>query len=264
MFIILLVSGLRREYYLGPRGTEDYPSLRLRRTETYREDYFAHQLLNTHTQKIQNREGEEEAEMNAFEDLEVDEDEEEEGEIQPQAAGGLFGRKSKKELNQSIQFLREVDDEDDMIDYSDEYVRGGNKVKNPMQAKQNLLHLVSTEIVLNTHLHDELTCFRSVFESWNQLLPHDTILTVLEFLGVSEQWQAFFRTFLEAPLKFMDDPESEPRLRRRGTPGSHTLSHVFGEVVFACLDFSVYKATDGGELHRLYDDIWFWSNDYGM
>lgn len=131
-----------------------------------------------------------------------------------------------------------------------------------MAAKQKLLHIVATEIVLNTRLHGELTCFRSNFESWNPLLPHETILTVIEFFGVSKKWRGFFETFLQAPLKFTDDKSSTPRLRRRGTPGSHALSDVFGEVVLACLDFAVNQATDGEMMYRLYDDIWFWSKDY--
>ena len=93
-------------------------------------------------------------------------------------------------------------------------------------------------------------------------MPHDTILTVLKFLGVSDKWLTFFKTYLQAPLKFMDDEGAAPRLRRRGMPGSHALSDVFGECVLACLDFSVNQATGGGMLHRLYDDIWFWSKDY--
>jgi hypothetical protein len=101
-----------------------------------------------------------------------------------------------------------------------------------------------------------------VFDSWNPLLPHDTILTVLEFLGVSDTWRTFFKKFLQAPLKFMDDEDAAPRLRRRGMPGSHALSDVFGECIFSCLDYSINQATDGGMLHRLYDDIWFWSEDY--
>ena len=134
-------------------------------------------------------------------------------------------------------------------------------VKRPMEAKQVLLHLASTEIITNTRLHGELTCFRTVFESWNPLLPHDSILSVLQFFGVGADWIKFFLKFLQAPLKFVDD-ESEPRLRRRGTPGSHSLSDVFGEAVLFCLDFSVNEATEGALLHRLYDDVWFWNKDY--
>lgn len=133
-----------------------------------------------------------------------------------------------------------------------------------MEAKQQLLHIVATEIVVNTRLHGELTCFRSNFESWNPLLPHETILAVLEFFGVGAKWRTFFETFLQAPLKFADEGgASSPRLRRRDTPGSHALSDVFGEVVLACLDFSVNQATGGEMMYRLYDDIWFWSKDYG-
>ncbi|KAF2704633.1 hypothetical protein K504DRAFT_461383 [Pleomassaria siparia CBS 279.74] len=140
-----------------------------------------------------------------------------------------------------------------------------NQAKKPMQAKQGLLHLLSTEIVINTRLHGEITCFRSVFESWNPLLPHESVLAVLAFFGVSEKWQVFFKTFLEAPLKFTDDDDDDsttPRPRRRGTPGSHALSDVFGEVLLFCLDFSVNQSTDGALLYRMYDDFWFWSADY--
>ncbi|KAF2185356.1 hypothetical protein K469DRAFT_688141 [Zopfia rhizophila CBS 207.26] len=134
--------------------------------------------------------------------------------------------------------------------------------KQPMKAKQDLLHLLSTEIIVNTRLYGELTCFRSVFESWNPLLPHTSVIAALEFFGVSKKWRAFFETFLQAPLKFMDDESASPRLRRRGTPGSHTLSDVFGEVVLFCLDFSINQSTDGSLLYRLCDDFWFWSPEY--
>jgi hypothetical protein len=88
-------------------------------------------------------------------------------------------------------------------------------------------------------------------------------LQVLQFFGVSDKWRVFFTKFLQAPLKFIEDGSSaEPRLRRRGTPGSHTLSDVMGESVLFCLDFAVNQATDGALLHRLYDDVWFWNKDY--
>jgi hypothetical protein len=64
-------------------------------------------------------------------------------------------------------------------------------------------------------------------------------------------------------LKFAEDDEaSQPRLRRRGMPGSHALSDVFGEVVLFCLDFAVNQNCNGALLHRLYDDVWFWNKDY--
>ncbi len=40
------------------------------------------------------------------------------------------------------------------------------------------------------------------------------------------------------------------------------MSDVLGETALFCLDFAVNQATNGGLLHRLYDDLWFWNKDY--
>lgn len=278
---------LRRQYYLGPNGTEEHPNLEEKRAKTHRNLYFAHQLLDHDMQQVDIQEGEEEAEFEEFADrprkrgrakqtarratqqmpMAMNQMTMPQMQMQSYGAQAMQTGQSSVAYRQAPKRARRMgptlfeesyDDDDDDDDADDEY----QQVKRPMEAKQNLLHLLSTEIVINRHLYGELTCFRSFFESWNPLLPHDTVLTTLEFFGVSEKWLAFFGTFLRAPLKFTDDQSSAPRLRRRGTPGSHTLSDVFGEIVLACLDFSVNQATDGGMLHRLYDDIWFWSKDY--
>lgn len=129
-----------------------------------------------------------------------------------------------------------------------------------MDTKQFLLHLLSTELLVNTRLHGEFTVSRSEFESWFPNLPHSTIMSVLSFFGVSKKWQGFFRTFLSAPLKFPDD--LEPRERKRGVPGAHALSAVCGEVILFCMDYSVNQATDGAQLYRMHDDFWLWSKDH--
>ncbi|KAL5926300.1 hypothetical protein ACKVWC_004360 [Pyricularia oryzae] len=133
----------------------------------------------------------------------------------------------------------------------------------PIHLKQSLLHIFSTDIAIETATKGEISAFHSVLKDWNPLLPHETILAVLKFLGVSSKWLDFFSSFLRAPLRFVgDDPSStEPRVRRRGTPASHQLSDVFGESVLFCLDFSVNQATDGEPLWRIKDDIWFWSSN---
>ncbi|EEY23960.1 conserved hypothetical protein [Verticillium alfalfae VaMs.102] len=131
-----------------------------------------------------------------------------------------------------------------------------------MKLKQQILHILSTEIAIGTSLHGEVTAFHSVFDSWAPLLPHQTVLAVLRFFGVSEQWLAFFQNFLEAPLKFLDDDDTvSTRKRLRGTPASHALSDLFGESILFCLDFSVNQATEGQTIWRIHDDVWFWSND---
>lgn len=273
---------LRRDYYLGPAGKEQHPNLDTQRAMTHRSRYFAYQLLDHEKQLAEVQEGEEEADFcneprpmppmtaqthPAYQPTSAQYPPAQAYNQQMQLAGVAPQRRKQAPPAYMAAHAANMA----MVlpppppplptQYSD-YDHGGSKPnKRPIQAKQDLLHLLSTEIVINTRLHGELTCFHSVFDSWNPLLPHSTILAVLEFLGVSEKWRTFFKTFLEAPLKFTDE-QSDPRPRRRGTPGSHALSDVFGEVVLACLDFSVNKATNGGMLYRLYDDIWFWSKNY--
>ncbi|KAF2726862.1 hypothetical protein EJ04DRAFT_582419 [Polyplosphaeria fusca] len=265
----------RREYYLGPQGMKTYDNLVDKRGKTYRNRYFAHQLLDYHTQGVEVQEGEEEAEYEDFaasaesmkrkrssQQAAVQHHHHMPVQVQshsyqaPAAQVPARPARAKQTARQHWNPSRTYGEPDDSDDGSNK------KAKNPIRAKQDLLHLLSTEIIMNTRLHGQLNCFRSVFESWNPLLPHDTILTVLVFFGVSDKWLAFFRKFLQAPLKFTDDGPIEPRLRQRGTPGSHNLSDVFGEAVLFCLDFSVNQVTEGNFLHRLYDDIWFWSPDY--
>jgi len=135
------------------------------------------------------------------------------------------------------------------------------KPKNPMDAKQRLLHLLSTEILVKTRLHGEITAFRSQYDAWYPSLPHATISTVLAFLGVSGKWLNFFHTFLQAPLKFQDEEEA-PRTRKRGIPGSHMLSDFLSEMVLFCLDYTVNQQSDGEVLWRMHDDIWFWSSSH--
>jgi hypothetical protein len=265
---------MRRHYFLGRQWAKTDPTLEGERDITHRSRYFAHQLLDYDTQETEIEEGEEEAEYDDY--------------VAPQkrkkgmpSAAQQAPRRSKQTAGFPMSAMRgrklarvaneeeaEEDDEDmgfglfdgDDDDYTPVATPGP---KRPMEAKQDLLHLLSTEIIINTRLHGELSCFRTVFESWNPLLPHETVLQVLQFFGVSDKWRAFFTKFLQAPLKFIEDGSSaEPRLRRRGTPGSHTLSDVMGESVLFCLDFAVNQATDGALLHRLYDDVWFWNKDY--
>ncbi|EAT85734.2 hypothetical protein SNOG_07083 [Parastagonospora nodorum SN15] len=270
---------VRRQYFMGPTWTSTHKTLEGTRDATQKNRYFVHQLLDFETQAVEVNEGEEEAEYGDHVNYPPDAKRQKrtvQRSLQSArkqtanymnltqstraelAAAGLSGR---------LQQPAEPDDSDDgdtgfglFDDNSTPPPRGPKK---PIEAKQDLLHLLSTEIILNTRLHGELSCFRTVFESWNPLLPHQTVRQVLEFFGVSDKWRSFFTKFLEAPLKFMDDgPTAETRLRRRGAPGSHTLSEVLGECVLFCLDFSINQATDGALSHRLYDDIWFWNRDY--
>jgi hypothetical protein len=148
---------------------------------------------------------------------------------------------------------------------SDEYdiVPDNHKPRSKMETKQYLLHLLSTELLINTRLHGDFTCSRSEFYSWSPSLPHSTITSVLTFFGLSQKWLSFFTTFLEAPLKFTEDgPSAETRPRKRGVPGAHALSSVCGETILFCMDYAVNQATNGANLYRMHDDFWVWDKNH--
>lgn len=247
----------RREYYLGSKSA--VYGLNLKRQKLYKTGYFVTQLLNSETQDIVIDDGDEEAKY------EPPAKRMRGGRTTQTARASTGGKAPRKQLASRAAPQDDIDmsDEDDMQFGIASYLEDedDDKPKNPMELKQSLLHLLSTEILVNTRLHGELTCVRAEFDNWNPSLPHSTIFAVLAFFGVSDKWLRFFRIFLEAPLKFVDSGE-EARMRKRGVPGSHTLSDVLGEVVLFCLDFSVNQGTQGMQLHRMHDDLWFWSRDH--
>jgi len=71
-----------------------------------------------------------------------------------------------------------IEDEDDQ--YYDDV-----NPKNTMEAKQNLLHLLSAEILIKTRLRRELIYFRSQVDALYLSLYHRTIDNVLGFFRVS-------------------------------------------------------------------------------
>jgi hypothetical protein len=129
-------------------------------------------------------------------------------------------------------------------------------------AKQTLLDRVTTEMLLSRTLYNSFTVLLSDFEWFGPSLSFDIVLAVLEFFGVPVDWLAFFRTFLEAPVRFKEDPaDAEPRTRLRGTPIGHTLSAMMGECLLFIMDFAVNQRADGLFLYRIHDDLWLWDRD---
>ncbi|KAH7325621.1 hypothetical protein B0I35DRAFT_420835 [Stachybotrys elegans] len=247
----------RLGYYLG--SFTKSPCLHTVRARIYNKKYFMAQLMNDEQQATQKMEGEEEVEVRAEADS-VGASLKRSRKAPRRQLASKAARKSVPSTAPIIAFRDEeagFDDETDLEDGEDD----GNF--NPMELKQKILHLLSAEMTINKRLYGEMSAFHSVFESWDTLLPHGTILTVLKFLGVSQDWLHFFTKFLEAPLRFMDDDADAPvRKRRRGTPVHHVLSDVVGEATLFCLDFAVNQATDGQVLWRVRDDVWFWSRDH--
>ena len=259
---VTILARKRREYFLGPQQKK--PSAQSKRQGLHKSIFFMSQLPDSELQDQAEVEGDEEAEYD----------------IRPakrtrtlQTARKSTGGNSQMQIaNQRMQmsaaaFSRPVgpgefppsgadDDENDEYDLENK----DDKPTSPMETKQFLLHLLSTEMLVNTRLYGEFTCARSEFDSWGPSLPHSTIHSVLSFFGLSKKWLGFFRRFLEVPLKFVEDGTSaQPRTRRRGAPGAHSLSLICGEVILFCMDYAVNQHADKAQLYRLHDDFWIWS-----
>ena len=277
---IPMLARKRREYFLGPQ--EKKPSAQSKRQGLYKSIWFMSQLPDSEWQDQTAVEGDEEAEYDtrhAKRARTMQTARKSTGGMAPRISAAAQSYQTQQMPSQSLgraprrqlaskaarrsapslpyDYHNDVDDlDDDMDDEAD-------KPKSPMETKQFLLHLLSTEMLVNTHLHGEFTCARSEFESWSPSLPHSTIHSVLSFFGLSKKWLGFFRKFLEAPLKFVEDGSSaETRTRKRGAPGAHSLSLICGEVILFCMDYAVNQHANGAQLYRMHDDFWIWSSSH--
>lgn len=129
----------------------------------------------------------------------------------------------------------------------------------PAVIKRELLHIMTTECYLNQAVHGSHATVRSDLEWFGPSLPHTSILTVFEFMGMSNTWLEFFKAFLAAPIRFPG--ETEARVRKRGTPISYSLSVICGEAIMFIMDFAVNRRADGLYLYRMHDDLWIWDAD---
>ncbi|PNS17889.1 hypothetical protein CAC42_3848 [Sphaceloma murrayae] len=176
---------------------------------------------------------------------------------------------------QSIETLREVEFadqyfltqmpggiEDGTRDYNgDDDEEDDSKGKTPVELKQELMELLTVDMLLGLEVQGEFCVFQSDFTWFGPSLPHATILAVLRFFGFKDYIISFCQAFLETPLVFAQDgPDAVPNTRKAGAPMSHALSDVFGELILFCLDFAVNRATQGQKLYRMHDDLWFWGS----
>jgi len=174
-------------------------------------------------------------------------------------------RDSRLQAYQKTYFMTQLPDNDlDNRSYDAESANGEQAaaLRASFATKQSLLRLVTTEMLLNTKVYGEFLVLQSDFKWFGPSLPHDTVFAVLEFLGVPEKWLRFFKTFLEAPVAFAQDgPGAQVRTRACGVPMSLVLSDALSEAVLFCLDFAVNKRTQGANLYRFHDDLWFWGQE---
>lgn len=242
----------RLDYYLGrvPRRR----SLQKERQKIHSRDYFVAKLLKRVDEVTETADGEVEAEYEDF----ADPLKSMEAPMRHSLKRRALGAAPRKQLASKAARRSAPSGPQSDVDEDDESDDPG-PAKTLMQLKQQLVHLLSTETAINTRLHGEITAFHAVFEDWESLLPHETVCTILSFLGVSQHWLGFFKQYLQAPLRFMEEDHASSKVRRRGVPTSHALSDVLGETVLFCLDLAVNQAGSGQPLWRYGDDLWFWS-----
>lgn len=148
-----------------------------------------------------------------------------------------------------------------------EDVEDYNNESSDNQQQQNphstIIHLMETEAIFHTTIHNEFSVLRSDFQWFGPSLSHEAITTVLSFFGVSKLWINLFLKFLKAPVQFVGDDDSFKR-RARGVPMNFILSSLFGEIILFCLDYSINQFNKGNTtLYRLHDDFWIWGkNDF--
>ncbi|TVY88732.1 histone H3, partial [Lachnellula willkommii] len=239
----------RREYFLGPQAMK--PSVQSKRQRLYKSIFFMSQLPESEYSNTEEVDGEEEVVIRVPG-----------GRTKQTARKSTGGKAPRKQL--ASRAARKWAPSS-LLNFDDEYeMEPEDEIpQSSMATKQFLLHLVSTEILVNTRLYGDFTCARSEFDDWSPSLPHSTVKAVLSFFGLSNKWLGFFQRFMEAPLKFTEDGSSaSTRVRKRGVPGAHALSAVCGEVVLFCLDYSVNQQTDGAQLYRMHDDFWVWSSSH--
>lgn len=150
-------------------------------------------------------------------------------------------------------------DDEDEDDYEDEEAKDAS-IKSPKAIKQQLLRQLATEIHIRRFLNGEVAVVQSDLQWFGTSLPHSTIFAVTRFLGIGEDWIAFFKKFLEAPLNM--GPVSEEstlagkgRVRKRGVPMAHALEKFFGELVLFIMDLAVNQEAEM-LLYRFHDDLW--------
>lgn len=250
---ISLAERSRLEYYLGrvPRRR----SLQKARQRIYFSDYFVARLLRRIDTVVEAKDGEVEVDLVANSLADPGETRKLVGGGPPPGAQvqvGLFGSAAKSTPHAFGLFGTRVNDEHQEEDEDE-------NTKTQVAAKQQLLHLLSTEIAINTNLHGELTAFHAVLADTDSSMPHDAVITVLDYLGVSQGWLGFFQKFVKVPLRLDDDPSTPTRIQQRGVPVSHVLSDVFGETLLFCLDYAVNQTAHGQPLWRHGGDTWFWS-----
>lgn len=127
--------------------------------------------------------------------------------------------------------------------------------KSGLAIRQLLLQQIATNVIIRRALHGDVAVIQSDLQWYATGLPHSTLLAVMRFWGVPEDWLAFFKKFAEAPLRMDPTPGQDVRTRKRGIPITDAFEKLFGESVLWCMDVTVNRL-NSTNLIRFHDDLW--------
>ncbi len=133
------------------------------------------------------------------------------------------------------------------------------KVSRPEDLQAKLIKTLGVEAKLRRFFDGQAHGLTLGFDSLAATLPHQTILTVLKFLGVPDAFLDFFKRFLQAKLNIGPATQDSPDRvlpRARGVPIGHGFELFFSEAILFFLDLVVHQKTQS-YLYRLHDKCYF-------
>lgn len=133
------------------------------------------------------------------------------------------------------------------------------KVTRVEETQATLIKILAADAKLRKAFDGKPHVFATTFDSLASSIPHKTIITVLKFLGVTQDCLDFFTRVLEANLNIGPAMRGTPdRIlsRARGLSAGHALEKFFSEAVLIFLEIAVFQKT-GAYLYRLHDQCFF-------
>lgn len=126
------------------------------------------------------------------------------------------------------------------------------------EVQARLITTLAVEYKLRKAFDGKAYAMTLEFDSLGFTIPHSTVVTVLEFLGVPEVFLSFFSRALEPTLSIKASANESNTLLipKSGVPVGYGLEVLFSEAVLFFLDLATRKATES-YMYRLYDRCYF-------
>jgi hypothetical protein len=132
-------------------------------------------------------------------------------------------------------------------------------VTQPEEVQADLIKTLAVDRVMRLGLDGEFHAGSAHLKSPASALSHQTVLTVLKFLGVQKTSLDTFERFLSAKLNIGPEVRGAPDRvlpRARGMPEGHALEMFFTEAVMFFLELAVHQKT-GSMMYRLEGHCYF-------